>query len=480
VSTLDEFLQRVHGDDREAVRTALERAFRERTSYFAEYRIVRSDGSRRWLRDRGKVISAASGRYFMTGAAVDVTELKVAEERLMALNETLEQRVAERTAVAERQSAQLRKLAAELTQAEQRERRRLAQILHDDLQQLLVAAKLTLESVRARITEQRLRESIHQVQELLSQSVEASRSLTVALSPPILYDGGLVPALEWLARWMQEKHGLQVEVHADPGAEPESEETQVFLFQAVRELLFNVVKHGSVDRAEVFAEPVGPDELCIMVKDDGNGFDPVVLEETADAPGFGLFSIRERLENMGGRFEVETAPGRGVQIQLYAPLGRREQAELELESAPSEGEADGRVFDAASVDSAPAGEGRIRVLLVDDHRILRMGLASLLRSEADIEVVGEAVDGQMAIEMSRELRPDVVVMDITMPRMNGIDATRRILAEAPSVRVIGMSMHEQDDMANAMRSAGAVAYLTKGCPSDELCQVIRDVCSSHA
>lgn len=117
--------------------------------------------------------------------------------------------------------------------------------------------------------------------------------------------------------------------------------------------------------------------------------------------------------------------------------------------------------------------GKIRILLADDHQILREGLVSLLSEEPDMEVVGEASNGQEAVELARRVRPHVILMDVTMPRLDGIQATRQITAELSQTAVIGLSMHEEDDMAAAMRAAGAVAYLSKGGPSDALIEAIR-------
>ncbi len=116
---------------------------------------------------------------------------------------------------------------------------------------------------------------------------------------------------------------------------------------------------------------------------------------------------------------------------------------------------------------------KIRVLLADDHTIMREGLASLLREEPDIEVVGEATDGLVSLELARRHRPDVVVMDISMPRMNGVEATRIIMQELPQTRVVALSMHAHDDMAATMRTAGARAYVTKGGPLEALMSAIR-------
>lgn len=411
--------------------------------------------------DHGRPVAAVT-------VARDITERKHAEDQLRALNETLEQRVAERTAEAEYRAAQLRALAAELTDADQRDRRRLAQTLHDHLQQLLVAARLKLGPLRRR-ADNSLRRGLDQVDNLMVEAVDASRSLTIELSPPVLYDGGLVAAFEWLGRHMLEKHGLEISIRTEVHAEPDAEGVRLLLFQMVRELLFNVVKHGRTDHASVELRRTDDGVLKIVVRDEGAGFDTAKISGRETTGGFGLFSIRERLEPLGGSMEIESAPGRGTRVTILIPVAQVSAIALEDESLPYRA-------GASRDDNRPAGNsGRVRVLLADDHEILREGLASLLWEEPDIELVGQAGDGLTAVEMALRTRPDVVLMDITMPRMNGIDATRRITAELPGVRVIGLSMHEKQDMAEAMREAGAEAYLPKGGSSETLIAAIRGV-----
>lgn len=114
-----------------------------------------------------------------------------------------------------------------------------------------------------------------------------------------------------------------------------------------------------------------------------------------------------------------------------------------------------------------------KVLLVEDHPILRMGLARLLSKEPDIEVVGEAIDGRQACELARRLLPDVVVMDVSLPILDGIEATLRIRADLPQVKVIGLSMYDREDRGSAILEAGACAYLDKSGPPEELIAVIR-------
>ncbi|HUV40477.1 MAG TPA: response regulator transcription factor [Sedimentisphaerales bacterium] len=117
----------------------------------------------------------------------------------------------------------------------------------------------------------------------------------------------------------------------------------------------------------------------------------------------------------------------------------------------------------------------IRILLVDDHGVIREGLRSLLEKQPDIEVVGEAEDGRKAVELVRELLPEIVIMDITMPNLNGVDATRQIKGSFPQVSIIALSIHANRRFVANMLKAGASAYILKECLFDELIQSIRDV-----
>ena len=121
----------------------------------------------------------------------------------------------------------------------------------------------------------------------------------------------------------------------------------------------------------------------------------------------------------------------------------------------------------------------IRVLLSDDHRIMREGLRSLLEKEPDIELVGEAEDGRSTLELASRLKPQVVVMDISMPDLNGIDATRKLLEKLPSVKVLALSMHTDQRFIEGMLRAGATGYLPKDCASEELVRAIRTVLSNQ-
>jgi DNA-binding NarL/FixJ family response regulator len=121
----------------------------------------------------------------------------------------------------------------------------------------------------------------------------------------------------------------------------------------------------------------------------------------------------------------------------------------------------------------------IRILLVEDHSIVREGLKSLLDKQPTIEVVGQADDGRKAIRLVKELLPDVVIMDVAMPDMNGIEATRLILKEAPDTKIIALSMHSDRRFVAEMLKAGASGYLLKDCAFEELINAVHAVVGSH-
>jgi CheY-like chemotaxis protein len=248
------------------------------------------------------------------------------------------------------------------------------------------------------------------------------------------------------------------------------------LFQCVRELLINSSKHAGTGNARVTMER-GDGNVRIVVGDDGAGFDLAAAAiATTGAPGgttfskFGLFSIRERMRALGGSFHIESSPGQGTTGTLLLPLAAKPAVARE----PWTGEHERR-RGAAVPDKSPLStvhSSLIRVLLVDDHAMVRQGLRSVLDAYADMQVVGEARDGIEAVKLVEELRPRVVVMDINMPNMNGIEATTRIKAQWPETTIIGISVNSGGDNSAAMQRAGAVTLLTKEAAVEQLHDII--------
>jgi DNA-binding NarL/FixJ family response regulator len=119
-----------------------------------------------------------------------------------------------------------------------------------------------------------------------------------------------------------------------------------------------------------------------------------------------------------------------------------------------------------------------KVLIADDHKMFRDGLKMTINHETDMEVVGEAENGQRAVESASELQPDVILMDVKMPVMDGIEATRQIHAKMPGIKILALSMYSDNSVISSMMRAGAVGYITKGDDSEEMYKAIRRVTGS--
>lgn len=346
----------------------------------------------------------------------------------------------------------LRSLAAELAVAQERERRHIAQELHDHLAQPLTLGRMKLGHVIRQTTTASVSALLQDIDAVLDQAVKFTESLAVNLTPPVLHEQGFQPALQWLATSMG-RQGLTVAVRLAPN-EPKLDGHQaILLFQSVRELLFNVLKHAGTSRASVTVAHQPAGELRVTVQDEGRGFEAGEVEQPGEPHSrFGLFAIKERMAQLNGRMEVRSLPNHGTSVTLLIPTGRP------VETAQPNG------------NEEPAE--RLRVLLVDDHAMVREGLRSILEGYRDLEVVGEAGDGIEAVKLARTRHPDVVVMDINMPRLDGIAATRQIKRDLPSTAVIGISVQDSSQIEQAMISAGAAKFLTKDRAASHLHEAI--------
>lgn len=264
-----------------------------------------------------------------------------AEESLRTSEMRLERRVAERTAelasandvlrqeIAERQRAteamltyqqRLRALTAELAKAEERERRRIARGLHDDIGHALAMAKIKLAGMDDPPADPAAASAaVAETRQFLDQAISQLRTLTFELGSRVLYDFGLEAAVENLLEGLP-RHGLAVAFHDDEVPKPLAEEAQVSLLQGTRELLHNIVKHAGAGHVSVAIRREG-DEVRVTVEDDGRGFDPTRLTAGPTREGgFGLFGIRERMDYLGGRLTIEPRSGGGTRAELAVPL----------------------------------------------------------------------------------------------------------------------------------------------------------------
>ncbi len=404
----------------------------------------------------------------------DISSHREMERQLLEANKNLERKVAERTASLQLHMAQLRRLALELTQTEQRERQRLANVLHNDLQQLLVAAGLRLERLNNIESNADKRKAIQQVETLIGQAVKATRSLATDLRPPVLNSANLVKSLHWLADWLWKRFDLSLKfsVLEDLQADAIPDEDIVFLFDTARELCFNIVKHAHVKEGRMTLQRTAQGRLQLSVADYGVGIDlerqnlPVSVDG-----GLGLGAIRDRLALIGGELHINSAVGKGFSADIILPYALTATPQPQI----SKGQ-DSKAVPAADrrqTAGLPTGRNKIRVMLVDDHTVVRDGLKMILLDEADIDVVGEAGDGEKAFKMAGKLLPDVIIMDVNMPKMNGIEATKLIKQDHPEVCVVALSINDDPGTINSMLEAGASTYLNKSGSADEVCEVIR-------
>lgn len=373
------------------------------------------------------------------------------EEQVGDRTRRLEEELAERRRVEEElrhRQEDLRSLASELSLAEERERRRLATDLHDHVGQTLALLKLKLTHLRRTAAGVLPSEPFDDLGTLVEEAIARVRALTVEVSSPVLYEVGFEAAVSALAGKTLDDQGILWTVHDDWQPKPLAEDMKVLLFQVVRELLHNVVKHAGARRVTITLRREHGEMVCV-VEDDGVGFVP---ESPGRGGGFGLFSIRERLFHLGARFEIRSSPGKGTAVVLRAPL-----------TLPRD-----------LPDERPE-TGPVRILLVDDHDLFRRGVRALLEQHADLALVGEAEDGETALAMAREHRPDVVLLDVSMGRHGGIEATRRLAEELPDTAVLGLSMHASPFVVREMLDAGASGYLLKDCDPEELARALRTV-----
>lgn len=383
----------------------------------------------------------------------DALERELAERRHIELllrqhEASLEQHVALRTAQLARSQTRLRQLASQLMLAEHHERKRLAGDLHDYLAQLLVVTKLNLSQVQRTLGPAGAGALLKDMDSHIDEALTYTRTLVSQLSPSVLTRQGLIPALHWLADQMR-THRLTVRVDSDLETVALSEDHAILLFQSIRELLFNVIKHARTNEASIQVACRAPNTLVISVRDHGVGFDMGLVGESGSR--FGLFSIQERMEGMQGSCAFHSAPGRGTSVTLSLPI---QPVEANRDSVDSR-ESTVRVTDPLPPTHKP------RAVVADDHHIMRREVVDHLVRQGMVEVVGEAVDGIQALELARTLQPDLIVMDIDMPRMNGIEATTRIASDHPSIAIVGLSVHGDEAMHERMTSAGARASLRK-------------------
>ena len=346
------------------------------------------------------------------------------------------------------------------------ERTRLARELHDTLGQSLSAVvmrlELALEGVDAH--QGSVGVEIQAARDEARSSLDEAHRLVWDLQPVAFESGGLSDALrDELAR--ARRVGLEVSLDTR-GTVPADLESNIehTVLRIALEALNNVREHAKTASADVVLE-YRPHDVRLHVTDDGVGFDPASIAEPGGERmrGFGLASMQERARLVGGRLEIRSAPGAGTEIEAILPV---------TPTAPR------AQAPAVTPDSTVATLDRgatISVLVVDDHQVARGGIRRMLEQAEGIEVVGEAANGETAIRLAKRLRPDVVLLDVRMPGLDGVATLRQMRERGITARVILLSVFARDEQIFDGLHSGARGYLTKDIGHAELAQAIRTV-----
>jgi two-component system, NarL family, sensor kinase len=391
--------------------------------------------------------------------ATDLSEIVDANEALRANEEAL------------------RQLSARLLELQDEERRRIARDLHDITGQKLALQCIALSRMTRLLlptANQETKDSIAQCLELTNQISEEIRTLSYLLHPPLLDELGLPSAVKWYTQGFQKRTGIRVGVDIARDLPRLRPDVEVALFRVVQESLTNVHRYSGSATAHV--RICGhQNDLKLEVGDAGKGMQAEGIKaRTGEIAtlGVGIQGMRQRIRQLSGRLEILSKPGKGTLVVATLPIN-----ELRIQpQAEQETERHGGVRREKAAEST---RSRRRILVADDHELLRRGVRSMLETEADLQICGEAVDGADAVEKTLSLGPDLVILDINMPALNGLAVVRQILQARPETRILIFTVHDSEQTLQETTLAGAHGYLSKGKAGRDLITAIRTVLSGN-
>jgi PAS domain S-box-containing protein len=438
----------VSGNDAEFLKTLILGA--KLASTRGEIRLLRRSGKPRTIR-----LTLSPNRELgleaICAVATELTEIVDANEAL---------RVTETS---------LRQLSARLLQLQDEERRRIARDLHDVTGQKVAVLSMSLDRL-ARLTAQsksETQESIKESRDTVGQIGEEIRTLSYILHPPLLDECGLASAVHWYAEGFQKRSGIKLEVAIDADVPRLSIDAETTLFRVVQESLTNVHRYSGSSAAKIkISQDSG--EVQLEIIDYGHGIKTGAARAKLDGPaplGVGIPGMRERLHQLGGSLSVD-----------FGTNGTRVAATLPVKKAGEEFE-DGESRSSLSFALRSAQDARQRILIADDHELMRRGLRGLIESHDEWAVCGEAVEGREVVRKSAELEPDLVIMDVNLPGLSGIEAAMQIRQEREAAKILFFTVHDSDEVIREIIGAGAHGYVAKSRASQDLVEAVRKVLS---
>ena len=369
----------------------------------------------------------------------------------------------------------LRQLSARLLQLQDEERRHIARDLHDITGQKLALQSMALSALQTRQASHLDAEAQQTLSESLVLNKEIAteiRTLSYLLHPPLLDELGLSSAARWYAAGFTKRTGIPIDIEVPQETERLSPDAEVAIFRVLQESLTNVHRYANTSKARLRIATTA-DEIRLEIEDYGKGIQTARSKsphESVARLGVGIQGMTERIRQLGGRLEITSSPKRGTLVTATIPLRASEVA------APAASQVSAGAASLPSADSSVAEHHqRQQILIADDHEIVRRGVRNTLQSEPDLEICGEAVNGQDVVDKARKLHPDLVILDINMPVLNGLVAVRQILWDCPTTKIVIFSVHDSDQTRQEVRAVGAHGFVSKGKDSHDLVRVVRDV-----
>lgn len=350
------------------------------------------------------------------------------------------------------------------------ERQRLAAEIHDTVAQSLVSLILQIEMAQTSVeSEEReaAREALTTAHDQAKRALGDTRRAVQGLFPASLERLSPIEAIAEEARQFQAQEGVPAQFLSTGEEQTLLPEQRGALLRIAQESLSNIRKHAQAQRVRVGLS-YGAAEVTLMVEDDGIGFDSAARPAPGSQGGYGLFGMNERARVLGGEVQIESTPGWGTRVRAVLPYqpasSLAQRAGITTIHEP---------IGAPVVLPNGLTDGVIRVLIADDHVVARQGIRAMLEASGDIAVIGEAADGAEATEQARRLRPDVVLMDLQMPNVDGLEGLRRIHAEQPDLSVVILTTFQTDTAVVEALGAGARGFLLKDAEPADLIAAVR-------
>jgi two-component system CheB/CheR fusion protein len=376
-----------------------------------------------------------------------------------------------------RQTEALRRLSTYSMRVQDDERRRIARDLHDITGQKLALQSMNLAQMLRRLHDNPGVLSIaRECQSLTDQISSEIRTLSYLLHPPLLDELGLSSALHWYAQGFESRTGIRVTVDVPADLMRLSPETEVTLFRVVQESLTNIHRYANSPTA-IIRVNVDAEEMTLEIIDQGKGMEvnSVAPESfSAERPGVGIQGMRERMRQLSGRLEIASVPNRGTHVIASLPIEGGTHHEEVLAAADSAADENSAMSQHSAEPQAPAAPNA-RVLIADDHEIMRQGVRTLLASEVNWEICGEAVNGQEAVEKTAQLSPDLVILDLNMPVLDGLAALREIVAKRSQAKILVLTVHDSEGIIHEIFAAGAHGCLLKSQTAQDLVRAVKMV-----